>query len=68
MVEMIVKGGCGNNVSYIIFFIGRSVTGQEGKWMMFSCEHNKFFRFWFLFPMAINFLHVNGGNYSIIVC
>jgi hypothetical protein len=68
MVEMIVKRGSDNNVFYIISFVGSSVIGQEGNQIMFSCEHNKFLGFWFLFSMAVNFLHVNDENYSIIVC
>jgi hypothetical protein len=34
---------------------------------MFSYEHNKFLRFWFLFLVVVNFLHVNNGNYSVTV-
>jgi hypothetical protein len=47
---------------------GHVVIGQEGTRIMFSSEHNKFLGFWFLFSMAVNFLHINGGNHFVIVC
>jgi hypothetical protein len=44
------------------------VAKQEGNQIMFTCEHNKFLKFWFLFSVAINFLHVNGESYFITIC
>jgi hypothetical protein len=54
--------------SHLLDAKSTDVTKQEGNWIMFPCEKNKFLGFWFLFSVAVKFLHVNGENYSVIVC
>jgi hypothetical protein len=65
----------GSCINWLPFFgpIGREifewgVTEQEVSWKFLSCEHNKFLRFLVLFLVVINFLCVNNGFDSIIVC
>lgn len=54
----------------ILTCIGDPKGKQDCDWtsIIFSCEHNKIFGFWFLFYVVVNFLHANDENYSIIVC
>jgi hypothetical protein len=33
--------------------------------IIFSCEHNKFLGLILFYLVAVNFLHVNDGNYSV---
>jgi hypothetical protein len=59
--------------SLILTYIGdpkgsKIMIEHEVNQIISSCEHNKFLGFWFLFQVAINFLHANGGNYSVTMC